>query len=366
MIRVGLVGFGMAGRVFHAPLISSVEGLELAAVVERNYRQRRRALSRHHHLPHSRRNARRLLARPVRRRNPQRNPLRDRPAGSRSRQERRRRQANVRCLDRDRAADGAGRGPRRCCSSHSITAVGTAISGQFRNYYVKDRSAAWSSFESCFDRWRPHPQSRRMERRPGAGRRPSAGHRHPSRRPGPGAFRQAGGSVRRSQRERDGEGSNDSFTVRLRYPGFSVTLGANCLSALPRPRFHLRGTRGNYWKWGLDPQEAALNKITRIADQPTLGPGTGRRLGHAERGCGWRYGHPARRSPSPATTGSTTPESATRCWASRLRRSLALDAWRVARLLEWADGKLRSSAARSPATGAANPNRARPEMRCPD
>src|SRR5258708_510973 len=36
MIRVGLVGFGMSGRVFHAPLISSVEGLELAAVVERN------------------------------------------------------------------------------------------------------------------------------------------------------------------------------------------------------------------------------------------------------------------------------------------------------------------------------------------
>src|SRR5208282_165285 len=36
MIRVGLVGFGLAGRVFHAPLISSVEGLELAAVVERH------------------------------------------------------------------------------------------------------------------------------------------------------------------------------------------------------------------------------------------------------------------------------------------------------------------------------------------
>ena len=36
MIRVGLVGFGMAGRVFHAPLISSVEGLELAAVLERH------------------------------------------------------------------------------------------------------------------------------------------------------------------------------------------------------------------------------------------------------------------------------------------------------------------------------------------
>ncbi len=36
MIRVGLVGFGMAGRVFHAPLLSSVEGLQLAAVMERS------------------------------------------------------------------------------------------------------------------------------------------------------------------------------------------------------------------------------------------------------------------------------------------------------------------------------------------
>src|ERR1700694_4322655 len=39
MIRVGLVGFGMASRVFHAPLISSVDGLELAAVVERHTNQ---------------------------------------------------------------------------------------------------------------------------------------------------------------------------------------------------------------------------------------------------------------------------------------------------------------------------------------
>ncbi len=36
MIRVGLVGFGMAGRVFHGPLLSSVDGLELAAVMERS------------------------------------------------------------------------------------------------------------------------------------------------------------------------------------------------------------------------------------------------------------------------------------------------------------------------------------------
>ena len=32
-VRVGLVGYGLAGRVFHAPLIRAVDGLELAAVM---------------------------------------------------------------------------------------------------------------------------------------------------------------------------------------------------------------------------------------------------------------------------------------------------------------------------------------------
>jgi predicted dehydrogenase len=67
-------------------------------------------------------------------------------------------------------------------------------------------------------------------------------------------------------RERDGEGANDAFTLRLRYEGLWVTLGATCLSSLQRPRFHLRGTKGNYWKYGLDPQGAALNKVTSIED----------------------------------------------------------------------------------------------------
>jgi predicted dehydrogenase len=67
-------------------------------------------------------------------------------------------------------------------------------------------------------------------------------------------------------RERDGQGSEDAFTLRLRYPALTVSLSSNLLSSLARPRFHLRGTKGNYWKWGIDPQEAALNLITRIDD----------------------------------------------------------------------------------------------------
>jgi predicted dehydrogenase len=35
-IQVGLVGFGLAGRAFHAPVITRVAGLHLAAIVQRN------------------------------------------------------------------------------------------------------------------------------------------------------------------------------------------------------------------------------------------------------------------------------------------------------------------------------------------
>jgi predicted dehydrogenase len=135
-------------------------------------------------------------------------------------------------------------------------------------------------------------------------------------------------------RERDGMGSDDAFTMRLRYPGVSVTLSANGLSSLVRPRFHLRGTKGNYWKWGVDPQEAALNRITRIVD-PHWGQ---------EPAANWGMlsvdvdGGMVTRPVAPI------PGDYRRYYAA-IRDALlgkgpapvaALDAWRVARLLEWA------------------------------
>ena len=36
MIEVGLIGFGLAGRAFHAPVISAVPGLHLAAILQRS------------------------------------------------------------------------------------------------------------------------------------------------------------------------------------------------------------------------------------------------------------------------------------------------------------------------------------------
>ncbi len=36
MVRVGLIGFGMAGQAFHAPVIRGVHGMELACILERH------------------------------------------------------------------------------------------------------------------------------------------------------------------------------------------------------------------------------------------------------------------------------------------------------------------------------------------
>ena len=45
--RTALLGYGLAGAVFHAPLIAAVNGLELAAIVTRDAERRSRA-RRHH------------------------------------------------------------------------------------------------------------------------------------------------------------------------------------------------------------------------------------------------------------------------------------------------------------------------------
>jgi scyllo-inositol 2-dehydrogenase (NADP+) len=46
-LRVGLIGYGLAGSVFHAPLIAATPDLELAAVVTRDPERREKLLARH-------------------------------------------------------------------------------------------------------------------------------------------------------------------------------------------------------------------------------------------------------------------------------------------------------------------------------
>lgn len=62
--------------------------------------------------------------------------------------------------------------------------------------------------------------------------------------------------------------ADDVFQVRLRYAnGVRVDLGASMLGAIARPRLTLQGTRGSYAKQSLDPQEAML-KAGQLPGEP--------------------------------------------------------------------------------------------------
>jgi predicted dehydrogenase len=189
-------------------------------------------------------------------------------------------------------------------------------------------------FESRFDRWRPDPPTDRLWKEA-----PSSG----------GVLLDLGTHLADQALvlfgkpeavsaeilcEREWARACDAFTLRLRYSGFLVVLGANCLTTPSRPRFHLRGTKGNYWKSGLDPQEAALNKITRI-DDPAWGKEPADEWGNL----------------IVDVNGSTVTRSIEpipgdyRLYYAGVRDALlgkapapvpAVTAWRVARLLEWA------------------------------
>lgn len=333
MIRVGLIGFGLGGRVFHAPLVSSVEGLELAAIYERTSS---RAQERYPGIV-TYRSLEELLADPSLSLIVVTTP-------------------NETHFDLARRVLEAGKSvvvdkPSAVTSAEVARLIELARErnllfapfhnrrwdGDFQTVEKLIREEALGrlvAFESRFDRWRPAlPKDRLWKEDPAGGGllldlgthladqalvlfgKPAA----------------VSADVRR---ERDGKGANDSFTVRLRYPDLLVTLGANSLSLPAGPRFHLRGTNGNYWKHGVDPQEAALNNLTRISD-----PKWGRDLQ-----ANWGSLHVG------IDGGTVTrPVEALRgdyrLYYAGIRDVLlgkgaapvaAVDAWRVARLLEWA------------------------------
>jgi scyllo-inositol 2-dehydrogenase (NADP+) len=58
--------------------------------------------------------------------------------------------------------------------------------------------------------------------------------------------------------QREGAAVDDYWSITLHYGARRVTLSAAMLVAAPRPRFALHGTGGSFVKYGLDTQEAAL------------------------------------------------------------------------------------------------------------
>jgi predicted dehydrogenase len=334
MIRVGLVGFGMGGRVFHAPLVSSVQGLVLAAVLERTSNkaaERYPGITTFRSLEEMLADASLGLF------------VVTTPSGTH--------------FELARQILEAGKNvvvDKPMCATSAQAAQLIALARAKNLLLAPFHNRRWDSdfqtitrllhdgplgrlvsLESRFDRWRPDmPKDRLWKEDPSQGG---------------GVLLDLGSHLgdqalvlfgkpeavsAEVSRERDGPGAVDAFTLRLRYPGLIVTLGANSLSLPAAPRFHLRGTRGNYWKSGLDPQEAALNKITRI-DDPNWGHEPSSAWGTLNIGIdGGTVSRPV--EPVPGDY---------RLFYAGIRDALlsnapvpvsALDGWRVLRLLEWA------------------------------
>jgi scyllo-inositol 2-dehydrogenase (NADP+) len=333
MIRVGLVGFGMAGRVFHAPLIASIEGLELAAVVERNSSH---AAERYPGIKICGSLEELLLdssiklvvvATPntthfdlaLRVLESAKNVVVDKPAAIRS-------DEITQLLE---LAGGIG--------AQFIPFHNRRWDNDFRTVQKLVHEKTLGSvvhIESNFDRWRPGPSSRVWKDDPQEGGIlfDLGTHLVDQALTLFGEPASVGAEVRR---EREGDGGNDSFTIRLHYlTGLTVTLGANCLASLERPRFHLRGTKGNYWKWGLDPQEEALGKVIRI-EQADWGSEPADRWGTLSVDGGGDL----------VTRRVESVPGDYRHFYTGVRDALlgkakppveAIDAWRTARVLEWA------------------------------
>jgi scyllo-inositol 2-dehydrogenase (NADP+) len=77
--------------------------------------------------------------------------------------------------------------------------------------------------------------------------------------------------------DRDDTAIEDGFDIALRYPGTGskellVHCGATYLACIPAPRFLLHGTHGSFEKYGVDPQEPALVSGARVPalDSPEI------------------------------------------------------------------------------------------------
>jgi scyllo-inositol 2-dehydrogenase (NADP+) len=268
MINVGLIGFGLAGRSFHAPVISAVPGMRLAAILQRQgdeaasaYPQAKivRSLDEllaipdlqliviatpnNTHAPF----ARAALA-------AGRNVVVDKPFTT-SYQE---------AVDLVKFAEKFGK---------LLTVYqNRRYDGDFqaiRQLVAEGALGRIVRFETNYDRFRPNlkPNAWREKPEPGAGILFDIG---------PHLIDQAmilfgkPEAITADVRiEREGGLADDGFDIMFHYPKcMRAVLSSNILAAVSRPRFLLFGTKGAFLKQTVDPQENNL----RFGKIPKEGP----------------------------------------------------------------------------------------------
>ena len=266
MIDVGVVGFGLGGRAFHAPIIHAVPGLRLAAIVERSRSSAREiypdakivrdieellaiksislvaiATPNETHFPF----AKRCLE-------AGRHVVADKPFTSTLAEALElvalaRKHDRVLTVYQDRRFDGDFRTVQELLARGSLGKI--------------------VRFESAFDRCRPQIRTNSWKEKPA---------------PGSGVYFDLGPHLVDQalqlfgppehvladiRIEREGSLTEDAFDVTLYYKnGLRAILTASMLAPDPRPHYRIQGTRGAYVKHTLDPQEALLR-----ADHPATG-----------------------------------------------------------------------------------------------
>ncbi len=264
MLHVGLVGFGFAGKVFHAPVIRAVDGLRLSAIVQR------------HGAPDPRypdvefvRSVADLLTRKIdlvviATPNTSHHPI------------------AKQCLLAGRHVVVDKPFTTTLAEAQDLVQVAKQqqrfvsvyqdrrYTGDFATVQQVVAEGALGRvvlFESHFDRFRPErkPNAWREETLPGSGVWFDIG---------PHLFDQAlllfgipeaiGADIRV---ERDGAVVDDAFDVTLYYRHSRAVLRASMLRPPLGPTWLVNGTKASFIKYGMDPQEAAL-KEGRTPDEP--------------------------------------------------------------------------------------------------
>ena len=264
MLDVGLVGFGFAGQVFHAPVISVVEGLRLAAIVRRSGEHDPRYPNAEFVC-----SVDELLASPIdlvviATPNTSHAPIAKQCllAGKHV------------VIDKPFATTAGEAEELIAIAAQRKLLLSVYQNRRYVGDFVTLRKLLAENvlgrvvlFESHFDRFRPElrPGSWREQPLPGSGLWFDLGAH---------LFDQAlllfgipeaiSADIRI---ERDGAAVDDASDVTLHYPRLRAMLRISMLAAAPGPMFNVRGTKATFVKYGLDPQEDAL-KAGRAPNEP--------------------------------------------------------------------------------------------------
>jgi scyllo-inositol 2-dehydrogenase (NADP+) len=267
MIEVGLIGFGLAGRSFHAPVIRAVPGLRLAAILQRKGSEAAEAY------PDVRivRSLEELLAIPeirlivIASPNETHYPFAHQclAAGKDVVVDKPFTTTMAEAMDLVQFAKQSGRlltvyQNRRYDGDFS--AIRELVAGGALGRIVR--------FETNYDRFRPNrrPNAWREQTVPGAGILFDIGPHlidHALL-----LFGRPEAITADLRVERDGALADDAFDIVLHYPRNRAVLRSSILAVAQRPRFVLLGTQGAFFKQTFDPQENNLRRGYIPKDAP--------------------------------------------------------------------------------------------------